>query len=154
MVPFTVALFVLSGALGQAQEGPAELSRIKSEYADVLALQGTAKAEVLAIARILRAKPAMAVDRTPQSGEYCLKTSDASMVHFASEWQKTKEDVIYEFNATPLIQAGLDPKKLDVLPALGLMSPGRWYFLEEGKIDPHHRHPMSGPFLLISEDVH
>ena len=34
-----------------------ELARLKTEYADVLALQGTSREELLAIARILRARP-------------------------------------------------------------------------------------------------
>ena len=57
-----------------------ELARIQSEYSDVLALQGTAKAELLAIARILRAKPEMAIDRRKAAGEYCFKSSESSMV--------------------------------------------------------------------------
>jgi hypothetical protein len=50
-----------------------ELTTLKREYADVLALQGTSKGEILAIARILRANPAMAIDRTAASGEYCFR---------------------------------------------------------------------------------
>ena len=41
-----------------------ELTTLKREYADVLALRGTSKGEILAIARILRANPEMAIDRT------------------------------------------------------------------------------------------
>jgi hypothetical protein len=37
------------------------VTRLKREYADVLALQGTAKGEILVIAKILRAKPRIAV---------------------------------------------------------------------------------------------
>ena len=37
--------------------GEDELTKLKREYADVLALEGTSKGEILAIARILRAKP-------------------------------------------------------------------------------------------------
>ena len=53
--------------------GNPELDRIQSEYSDVLALQGTAKAELLAIARVVRAKPEMAIDRTKAAGEYCFR---------------------------------------------------------------------------------
>jgi hypothetical protein len=49
-----------------------ELTTLKREYADALALQGTSKGEILAVARILRANPEMAIDRTAESGEYCL----------------------------------------------------------------------------------
>ena len=41
-----------------------ELTTLKREYGDVLALQGTSKGEILAIARILRANPQMVIDRT------------------------------------------------------------------------------------------
>jgi hypothetical protein len=43
----------MSAQTGGTDAGRAELAQIQSEYADVLALQGTAKAEVLAIARVL-----------------------------------------------------------------------------------------------------
>jgi hypothetical protein len=33
------------------------------------------------------------------------------------------------------------------------MEPGQWYFLPEGQVDPHHKHPMPGPTLLIAVDV-
>ena len=39
-----------------------ELTTLKRDYADVLALEGTSKGEILAIARILRANPEMAID--------------------------------------------------------------------------------------------
>src|SRR6266513_1729236 len=116
-----------------------ELQRVKSEYADVLALDGVAKNEVLAIARLLRAKPAMAIDRTRESGEYCLKSGPDSMTHYATDATKTREDIVYEFAAEPLAKSGLDLQKLPSLPALGKMEPGQWYYLPEGKVDPHHQ---------------
>ena len=71
-IAFASALLVItSGMLAQTRNtdaGNPELARIQSEYSDVLALQGTAKAELLAIARVLRAKPEMAIDRTKQRG--------------------------------------------------------------------------------------
>ena len=90
-----------------------------SEYADVLALQGTAKAEVLAIARVLRAKPEMAIDKTKAAGENRFKSSQGTMVHYASQPEATAEDVVYEFDATQLLAAGLDPERVPKLPALG-----------------------------------
>src|SRR5436305_14488073 len=59
-----------------------EFAKVKSEYADVLALEGTAKGEILAIAKILRAKPRIAVDQTAASGEYCFNSGLGTMVHF------------------------------------------------------------------------
>ena len=45
-----IATSNLSTQTSSSNAGSAELVHIRSEYADVLALQGTAKAEVLAIA--------------------------------------------------------------------------------------------------------
>jgi hypothetical protein len=130
-----------------------DLARITSEYADVLALEGTAKQEILAIARVLRAKPEMAIDRTAAAGEFCLKSGLGTMVHFASDPTATSEDVVYEFDASELIKAGLDTGRLMKLPQLGSMEPGRWYFLPVGTLDPHHKHMMPTPIIAISVNV-
>src|ERR1700756_5101768 len=76
-----------------------ELTRLRREYTDVLALQGTSKGEILAIARILRANPEMAVDRMAASREYCFKSGLGTMVHFAAQPERTSEGVVYEFDA-------------------------------------------------------
>src|SRR5205809_3425414 len=127
-IAFASALLVItSGMLAQTRNtdaGNPKLARIQSEYSDVLALQGTAKAELLAIARVLRAKPEMAIDRTKAAGEYCFKSSESTMVHYASQPESTVEDVVYEFDATQLLAAGLDPERVPRLPALGKMEPG------------------------------
>lgn len=141
----------LGGA--ETQKAPTDLARITSEYADVLALEGTAKQEILAIARILRAKPEMAIDRTAAAGEFCLKSGLGTMVHFASDADVTNEDVVYEFDASELIKAGLDPERLVKLPSLGGMEPGRWYFLPLGTVDPHHNHAMPNPTIAIAINV-
>src|SRR5262245_49939179 len=146
-------LCLVPPAWPQDSHGP-ELDRLRQEYADVLALEGASRNEILAIARILRAKPEMAIDRTQESGEYCLKSGFGIMTHYATTPSATKEDIVYEFDGTLLVKAGLDPKQLPLLPALGKMEPGHWYFLPEGQIDPHHQHAMPGPTLLIAVDVH
>src|SRR2546428_13990223 len=84
-----------------------ELTKLKHEYADVLALQGTSKGEILAIARILRANPEVAIDRTAASGEYCFNRGPGTMGHFATQPERTQEDGFYEFDASGLIAAGL-----------------------------------------------
>jgi hypothetical protein len=89
-----------------------EFAKVKSEYADVLALEGTAKGEILAIAKILRAKPRIAVDQTAASGEYCFNSGQGTMVHFATMPENTAEDIVYEFDASALIAAGLDQSRL------------------------------------------
>src|SRR6059058_3890056 len=101
-----------------------ELTRLKREYADVIALKGTSNAEILTIARILRAKPEIAIDQTAASGEYCLNSGLGTMVHFATQPEHTPEDVVYEFDASGLIAAGLDPSRLQQLPGRGQMTPG------------------------------
>src|SRR5262245_58476404 len=151
----SVLLAITSSISAQTRStgGEAELARIQSEYSDVLALQGTAKAEVLAIARLLRAKPEMAIDQTKTAGEYCFKSSQGTMVHYASKPEATTEDVVYEFNATQLLAAGLDPKRVPNLPALGNMEPGKWYFLPSGVADPHHQHVFTTPTIAMSVNV-
>jgi hypothetical protein len=67
-------LIVLPVRGADVHNSATDLAGITSEYADVLALEGTAKQEILAIARILRAKPEMALDRTAAAGEFCLKS--------------------------------------------------------------------------------
>ena len=130
-----------------------EFAKIESDYADVLALQGTAKGEILAIAKILRAKPRIAVDQTAASGEYCFNSGLGTMVHFATRPEGTTEDVVYEFDASGLIAAGLDPSRLQQLPERGRMTPGVWYFLPKGQHDPHHAHAMSAPTIAIAINI-
>jgi hypothetical protein len=151
---FSVILIFLT-TIGSAdvKNGAPTLEQIRSEYADVLALEGTSKQEILAIARLLRAKPEMAIDRTAAAGEYCLKSDFGTMVHFASNAATTSEDVVYEFDASPLINAGLDPGRLMKLPSLGKMEPGKWYFLPLGTEDPHHQHKMATPIVAIAINV-
>jgi hypothetical protein len=130
-----------------------ELTTLKRDYADVLALQGTAKGEILAIARILRSNPEMVVDQTAASREYCFNSGLGTMVHFAAQPERTPEGVVYEFDASALIAAGLDPTRLTQLPELGRMTPGVWYFLPKGKRDPHHAHAMARPTIAIAVKV-
>lgn len=130
-----------------------ELAQLKSQYADVLALEGTAKREIFAIARILRQRPAMAIDLAEKTGEYCFNSGSGTMVHYASDPAKSREDIVYEFAAEPLIKAGLKADSLPKLPPLGQMQPGQWYYLAPGEIDPHHRMSMGGPMVLIAVDV-
>ena len=148
MSPLTGSLFA-----GDKPVTQDELTRLKSEYADVLALQGASKGEILAIAHILRTNPEVALDRVAASGEYCFKSGPGTMVHFATNPERTPEDVIYEFDASGLIAAGLDPASMKHLPALGGMTPGVWYFLPEGQPDPHHAHAMASPTIAIAVNV-
>src|SRR5258708_24823665 len=156
-----VFLFVAAHALalncrllaGDTPDSGDEFTKVKSDYADVLALQGTAKGEILAIAKILHANPKIAIDQTAASGEYCFNSGLGTMVHFATQPEGTAEDVVYEFDASRLIAAGLDPARLQQLPELGRMTPGVWYFLPHGQQDPHHAHAMPRPTIAIAINV-
>jgi hypothetical protein len=130
-----------------------EFTKLKREYADVLALEGTAKGEILAIAKILRANPKIAIDQTSASGEYCFNSGLGTMVHFATQPEGTPEDVVYEFDASGLTAAGLDPTRLQQLPERGRMIPGVWYYLPKGQQDPHHAHAMPNPMIAIAVNV-
>ena len=150
-----VHMSLLTGRLlaGDQPVAEDELTRLKRDYADVLALQGTSKAEILAIARILRAKPEVAIDQTVARGEYCFNSGLGTMVHFATQSEHTPEDVVYEFDASQLISAGLDPSRMQQLPERGQMKSGVWYFLPKGQQDPHHAHAMSAPTIAIAVNV-
>src|SRR5262245_17021724 len=154
-IVFLVVSAQMLALIGRLLAGDSEneFTKVKSDYADVLALQGTAKGEILAIAKILRAKPAIAVDQTTASGEYCFNTGLGTMVHFATRPEGTAEDVVYEFDASGLIAAGLDPSRLQQLPERGRMTPGVWYFLPKGQPDPHHAHAMTNPTIAIAINV-
>src|SRR4029450_9709717 len=127
-----VYTFFLPGRLVAGDQPVAEYERIrlKREYADVFALQGTSKAEILAIARILHAKPEIAIDQTAASGEYCFNSGVGTMVHFATQ-----------------------PARMQQLPERGRMTPGVWYFLPRGQQDPHHAHAMPNPTIAIAVNV-
>jgi hypothetical protein len=71
-------------------------------------------------------------------------------VHFATQPERTQEDIVYEFDASGLIVAGLDPSRLQPLPERGQMTPGVWYFLAKGQPDPHHAHAMANPTIAIA----
>jgi hypothetical protein len=138
---------------GDIPDSGDEFAKVKSDYADVLALEGTAKGEILAIAKILLAKPRIAVDQTAASGEYCFNSGLGTMVHFATQPEGTAEDVVYEFDASGLIAAGLDPSRLQQLPERGQMTPGVWYFLPKGQQDPHHARAMANPTIAIAINI-
>src|SRR5258708_23091670 len=140
VLPITSILLLTGCSRSRAPEDKPvtgdELTTLKREYADVLALEGTSKGEILAIARILRAHPEIAIDRTAASGEYCFKSSTGTMVHFAAQPERTLEDVVYELDASGLISAGLDPSRVEQLAALGQTNPGT------GLFPPKHHPPL------------
>src|SRR2546430_9029848 len=86
-VILVVHMSLLTGRLlaGDQPVAEDELTKLKREYADVIALKDTSKAEILTIARILRAKPEIAIDQTAASGEYCFNSGLGTMVHRSEE---------------------------------------------------------------------
>jgi len=154
-VVLIVQISAFNGALiaGDQPKAEDELTTLKRDYADVLALQGTAKGEILTIGRILRASPKIAIDQTSASGEYCFNSGQGTMVHFATQPERTPEDIVYEFDASGLIAAGLDQSRLQQLRERGQMTPGVWYFLPKGQPDPHHGHAMASPTIAIAINV-
>ena len=155
LIVLTLGTSLLTSSLlaGDQPAAEDELTKIKREYADVLALEGTSKGEILAIARILRAKPDVAIDQTAASGEYCFNSGRGTMVHFATQPERTPEDVVYEFDPSGLIAAGLDTSRMQQLPDRGQMTPGVWYFLPKGQRDPHHGHAMANPTIAIAINI-
>lgn len=155
LLALIVQMSLVTGGLlaGDKPGAETELAKLKREYADVLALQDTSKREILAIARILRANPEIAIDHTADAGEYCFRSGPDTMVHFAVQPERTPEGVVYELDASGLIAAGLDPSRMKPLPALGEMTPGVWYFLPKGQLDPHHGHAMTSPTIAIAVNV-
>jgi len=154
-IVLTAYISLLTGGLVASDQPQTEdeIIRLKREYADVLLLQGTAKSEILAIARLLRANPKIAVDQTSASGEYCFNSGLGTMVHFTTQPESTSEDVVYEFDASGLVAAGLNPSHLQPLPERGRMTLGVWYFLPKGQQDPHHAHAMANPTIAIAVNV-
>jgi len=152
---FILLTFLVTGRLlaGKKPVTEDELTTLKRDYADVLALQGTSKGEILAIARILRAKPGVAIDQTATSGEYCFNSGLGTMVHFATQPERTPEDIVYEFDASGLIAAGLATSRLQQLPERGQMTPGVWYFRPKGQQDPHHGHPIPSPTIANAVNI-
>jgi len=81
-----------------------ELTKIKRESATFSAGRAHPKGEILAIARILRRETRHRDHQTAASGEYCFNSGLGTMVHFATQPERTPEDVVYEFDASGLLR--------------------------------------------------
>ena len=140
-----VALLVIALAASAAAD---DLTELRREYADVLALSGPAKAEVLALARVLRERRAMAIDFSHlDSPQYCLN-SGGDMLHVATD-PKSKVPLAYMHPAQPLLAAGLDVSKLRTEPETSAeLEPDTWYYYPGGgRVEPLHGKAM--PPMLI-----
>jgi len=140
---------------GSAEE---ELAGIKKEFGPVLRLRGTVAArEINAIANLLVPRSGMmAIDITHVSGEFCMlePSTRRYMVHFSHDPEHTTEDILYFLNPTAFRAAGLDVKKLPVLPSvLGKMKPFTWYYYDGKGKEPHHGKRLGKEFLVMAIDV-
>jgi hypothetical protein len=126
-----------------------ELARIQRDYADVLALSGTARDELLAFARLLRKQPAMAIDFTHlDAPQYCLNTG-GDMLHVAAD-PSARVSLAYLHTAKPLVDAGLDVTKLPVEPETSAELEGNtWYYYPgSGRIEPFHGRSLGTPMIV------
>ncbi len=151
-VALGIALGLAVGQLGRSAAGAADdAASIRQEYAPVLALEGTAKQEILAIARLLQRQPGMAIDfSSAPSRQYCLAPGAGSMVHFAIEPGRAPVDIVYFHDAVPLLGAGLAPAKLPPQPAsVSEMKPGVWYYNDGRRVEPFHDRGLGHPMLVL-----
>jgi hypothetical protein len=145
IIGWSIAMAPRPAAAGEADE----LARIQKDYADVLALSGTARDELLAFARLLRKQPAMAIDFTHLDvPQHCLNTG-ADMLHVADD-PSAKVPLAYLHPAKPLVDAGLDVTKLPVEPETSAELQGdTWYYYPaSGRIEPFHGRALGTPMVI------
>ena len=148
-LPLALGFFLVS------PEAPGAAETVDAGCAAIQKLSGTAREEVLAVARILALKPAMAIDFTQKSGEYCLNTGGPVMTHFSAKPDQTAEDIVTFVDAAPLVAKGLRLDEFPLLPGEpGKMQPGTWYRYQGEATEPHHGMKMSGrTWLVVAVDV-
>lgn len=142
--------------MGCAAAGQAEKTAAADPVCDeVKKLQGPAREEVVAFARLLALRPAMAIDMTRPSGEYCLNTGDHVMAHFSTRPEQTGEDIVYFVDAAPLVAKGLRLEDFPALdPGLGKMQSNTWYRYEGKGTEPHHGMEMGDrKWIMLAVDV-
>jgi len=150
-----MCLVILIGVLLAIAPRPAaagdaeELARLQRDYADVLALSGTARDELLAFARLLRKQPGMAIDFTHlDPPQHCLSTG-GDMLHIADD-PSAKVPLAYLHPAKPLVDAGLDVTKLPVEPETSAELEGGtgYYYPAGGRIEPFHGRALGTPMIV------
>jgi hypothetical protein len=142
-------VILMFAAVHAETDDGAELARVRSEYADVLALGGEARAELLAFARVLRARPSMAIDFTHlDTPQHCLNTG-GDMLHVANA-PKAKVPLAYFHPAEALVKAGLDVTKLPIEPEKSAeLEPNAWYYYpSNGRVEPFHGRALDTPMVI------
>jgi hypothetical protein len=113
--------------------------------------------ELSTIANQFALRPDLAIDLTKVSGEYCFNAglgAGGHMTHYATDPTRTREDVVDFVNAEPLIAAGINVATLPRFPGgLNSMTPGQWYFLPAGDLEPHHGTKFPFPLLIRATDL-
>jgi hypothetical protein len=144
---------ILAAAAAAARPAAAadadDLARIRKDYADVLALSGPARDEILAFARLLRRQPEMAIDFTHlDPPQHCLNTG-GDMLHVTDD-PAAKVALAYIHPAKPLVDAGLDVTKLAVEPETSAEIRGdAWYYYPGGgRIEPFHGRALGAPMIV------
>ena len=112
-------------------------------------------AEISTIANQLSLRPGTAFDFSKESGQYCFFLGeDKHHTHYAIDPTTAHEDTVDFVDARPLLEAGVKLGDLPALPAeLGKMTPGQWYYLDSGKLDPHHGTKWDFPQMLRASVV-
>ncbi len=112
-------------------------------------------AEITAFANQLSLRPGTALDFSKVSGQYCFFLDwDKHHSHYAIDPTTAHEDIVDFVDARPLLEAGVKLGDLPALPEeLGKMTPGQWYYLDSGKLDPHHGERWDFPQMLRASVV-
>ena len=134
-----------------------ELSAIKNEFGAVLSLKGTARKEINAIANLFAPGSKLAaIDATKASGEYCMleTVTKHNMIHYASNPEKTHEDIVYYLNPKTFIESGMDVNKLPKHPkSLGKMTPLQWYYYDGTYVEPHQGTQMNKEYVIMTVNL-
>jgi len=148
------SLAILATAAGAPGETTADKGREPACDA-IQKLPAVAQAEVMAVARILALKPAMAIDFASKTGEMCLNTGGPVMAHYSTKPEDTGEDIVYFIDAAPLVAKGLRLSEFPAIdPQRGTMKPGAWYRYEGKGTEPHHGMEMKDrTWLIVAIDV-
>jgi hypothetical protein len=123
--------------------------------AEVRKLRGPARDQVMALARLLAIRPAMAMNMSKASDESCLSPGSRVMTHFAARPGEATRDIVYYVDAAPLVAKGL---RLEAFPAIDptrdRMLPDTWYRFTGKEAVAHHGHAMyDGTWLVLAVDV-
>ena len=107
------------------------------------------------IGKLLSMQSKTESDYSKDIGEKCHFTGwDKHHTDYTVDSTKTVENKIEFLDARPLLLSGVNLDRLPRSPGeLGRMSPGQWYFLSVGEVDPHHGCTLDIPLMLRASKV-